>query len=160
MQQRIGKPVLLTGNSYEILGKNIDENPALGLLDFETEHEKNRITSDIICTTEIVKNKVVGFINTMSSIKNNKQPLFKIEWGDKYKGIEAEGIIYKNLIGTHLIGPLLERNPEILKLVIEKICIQKDKEFKIKDIEYCDEQKGYELVLKELEARREEVKNK
>lgn len=94
----------------------------------------------------------------MSNIKNNNEkPLFEVEWGfkDKY-----DGVIYKNLLGTHLIGPLLERNPEILKFLIEKICIQKDKKFKIKDIEYFDEQKGYELVLKELEARREEVKNK
>lgn len=98
---------------------------------------------------------MVGFINTMSSIKNNNQPLFKIEWGDKYKDAETEGITYKNLIGTHLIGPLLERNPEILKLLIEKICNKKDKEFKLKNIEYLDEQEGYELVLKELEARKE-----
>ena len=149
---------MLTGNSYEILGKSIDENPALGLLDFETEHEKNRITSDVICTSEIVKSKAVGFINTMSNIRNNNEkPLFEVEWGLESK---YDGVIYKNLLGTHLIGPLLERNPEILKFLIEKICIQKDIEFKIKDIEYFDEQKGYELVLKELEARREEVKNK
>lgn len=148
-----GKPILLTGNSFEILGKSIDKEPALGILDFETEHEKHRKTEDVICNSEILKNKVVGFINTASSIKNNNEkPFLEIEWG---LDIKYDGIIYKNVLGTHIIGPILERNPEILKLLIERICTQKDKDFKYKDIEYFDEEKGYELVLKELEARKE-----
>lgn len=148
-----GKPMLLTGNSYEILGKSIDGKDALGLFEFETEYGENRITSDIICTSSIFENKIVGFINTMSNVKNNSQPLLKIEWG---QGIlqENEGILYKNILGTHLIGPLLIRNPEILKFVIEKICIQKDENFEYKNIEYEDEEKGYKLVLKELENRK------
>lgn len=144
---------MLTGNSYEILGKSIDGNPALDLLDFETEYLSRRITSDIIATSEIVEGKVVGFINTMSNIKNNNEkPLFEIEWGiqDKY-----DGVIYKNLLGTHLIGPLLERNPEILKFLIQKLCTQKDEKFDYQNIEYFDEQEGHKLVLKELEARKE-----
>lgn len=151
-----GKTVLLTGNSFEILGKSIDGKPALEIYEFETEHKEKRKTPDVICTSEILKNKVVGFINTMSIIKNNKQPLFKIEWNSESNKVdEPEGIIYKNLIGTHLIGPLLIRNPEILRMIIEKICKAKDENFKYKDIEYEDEQKGYELVLKELQGRAE-----
>lgn len=151
-----GKTVLLTGNSFEILGKSIDKNPALDIFDFETEHLEKRETSDVICTSEISKNKIVGFINTMSVIKNNDKPLLKIEWNSESEKInEPEGLIYKNLIGTHLIGPLLIRNPEILRVIIEKICKQKDENFKIKEIEYEEEQKGYELVLKELEQRKE-----
>ena len=149
------KVVLLTGNSYEILGKTINGVEALDILDFEVTTTKSRINEDIIATSDILSNKVVGFVNSMSSIKNNRQPLFKIELGvGETAGIMQEGIIYKNLIGTHLIGPLLIRNPELLKLVIERICKQKDSEFKYKNILYEDEEKGYELVLKELEARK------
>lgn len=152
-----GKTVLLTGNSFEILGKSIDGKPALEIFEFETEHKEKRETPDVICISEVLENKVVGFINTMSVIKNNDKPLFKIEWNSESSKInEPEGIIYKNLIGTHLIGPLLIRNPEILKTTIEKICKTKDADFKYKEIEYEDEQKGYELVLKELETRKGE----
>ncbi len=151
-----GKVILFTGNSYEILGKSIDGKPALEFFEFETEHKEKRKTPDVICTSEILKNKVVGFINTMSVIKNNDKPLFKIEWNsESNKENEPDGIIYKNLMGTHLIGPLLIRNPEILKIIVEKICEAKDENFKYKEIEYIDEQKGYELVLKELEQRKE-----
>ena len=150
-----GKTILLTGNSFEILGKSIDGKPALEIFEFETEHKEKRETPDVICTSEILENKVVGFINTMSVIKNNDKPLFKIEWNSESSKVnEPDGIIYKNLLGTHLIGPLLIRNPEILKMTIEKICKAKDENFKYKEIEYEDEKKGYELVLKELEERK------
>lgn len=155
-----GKTVLLTGNSFEILGKSIDGKPALELFDFETEHTKNRETADVICTSKNLRNKVVGFINTMSVIKNNDKPLLKIEWNSESNKVdEPEGIIYKNLMGTHLIGPLLIRNPEVLRMIIEKICKSKDENFKYKKIQYEDEQKGYELVLKELEGRAEAKNN-
>lgn len=146
------KVILLTGNSYEILGKTINDEPALEILDFEVHNTENRITEDVIASSEVLKNKVVGFVNNMSSIKNNNQPLFTIEWGLKEK---KEGIKYRNVFGTHLIGPLLIRNPEFLKLIIEKICKQKDEQFEYKDITYEDEEKGYKLVLQELEARKD-----
>lgn len=151
-----GKTVLLTGNSFEILGKSINGKPALEIFEFETKHKEKRETPDVICTSELLENKVVGFINTMSVIKNNDKPLFKIEWNSESSNVnEPEGIVYKNLMGTHVIGPLLIRNPEILKMTIEKICKAKDENFKYKEIQYEDEQKGYELVLKELEQRKE-----
>ena len=145
-------PILLTGNSYEILGKTIGENEALGIFPFITDFSNDRITTDVICTSEVFKNKIVGFINTLSEIKENDLALFDIEYSTK--NIEHDGVIYKNLIGTHLIGPLLIRNPEILDFFIKKIISRKDKDFTIKNVEYKDEQEGYKLVLRELENRK------
>lgn len=149
------KVILLTGNSYEILGKSIDGKEALGILDFEVERTKSRVTADIIATNKIFKNKVVGFVNNSSSIKNNDEAFFEIEFGvGQNKEDKKEGILYKNTIGTHLIGPLLVRNPEVLEFIINKICMQKDENFEYKQLEYVDERKAYELVLTELENRK------
>ena len=149
-----GKVVLLTGNSYEILGKTIDNIPALGILDFETKRLKKRITSDIICKSDIFENKIVGFINKSDYIEDNKFPLFKVDWSSVSIGdSEYEGILYKNLFATHIIGPILVRNPHMLKNIIHRIGVQKDENYVYKDIDYVHEQKGYELVLKELENR-------
>ena len=145
-----GKVVLLTGNSFEILGKSIDDKEAIGLLNFKTTHQDKRITTDAICTSKIFNNKVVGFINTMSIIENNEEPLFKFDYSTY--NLKDDGIMYKNTIGTHLIGPLLIRNPEILEYIIKKICQMKEVEFK--EIEYEEEDKGYKLVLEELEKRK------
>ena len=148
------KIVLLTGNSYEILGKDIAGKDALGVLNFKTERTERRITADIIAKSKILKNKVVGFVNNMSRIKENDNPLFEIEFEEgESKESKNEGVTYKNVIGTHLIGPLLIRNPEILKMLVNKICKQKDENFEYKEIEYAEEEKAYELVLKELGQR-------
>ena len=146
------KVILLTGNSFEILGKQIDEEKALEVLNFVTEHIDKRITTDAICISEKFKEKVVGFINTSSVIKENDNPLFKYDYNTK--NLESDGILYKNVIGTHLIGPLLIRNPEILKYIVVKLCTKKDENFEYKDIKYIEEEEGYKLVLSELEKRK------
>ena len=61
---------------------------------------------------------------------------FKNKWFNIIAQLKKEGISYKNLIGTHIIGPILIRNPELLKLLINRICTQKDENFKYKDITY------------------------
>ena len=145
------KLMLLTGNSFEILGKTIDGEVAIDLLDFKTTHIEKRITTDVICISKIFNNKVVGFINTMSNIDGNDDPLFIFDYTTY--DFKNDGIAYKNVIGTHLIGPLLIRNPEILEYIIKRICVNKEIEYK--EIEYKEEKEGYKLVLEELEKRKE-----
>ena len=144
------KLILLTGNSFELLGEIIDQEKALGVLNFKTEHLDKRITTDAICVSKKFNEKVVGFINTSSVITDNDNPLFKYEYNTE--NLETDGINYKNVLGTHLIGPLLIRNPEILESIIKQICISKNVEYK--DIEYKEEKAGYNLVLSELEKRK------
>ena len=144
--------ILLTGNSFEILGQQIDNERALEVLNFKTSHTDKRITTDVICTSKMFTNKVVGFVNTMSVIENNENPLFDIEYS--ISNIKSDGISYKNVIGTHLIGPLLIRNPEILEYIVKKICTSVIKDFEYKETEYTEEIDGYKLVLSELEKRK------
>ena len=112
------KIILLTGNSYEILGKSINGKEALNILNFEVERTEKRVTADIIARSEKLQNKVVGFVNNMSSIKNNENPLFEIEFGQgESKDNKKEGITYKNVIGTHLI----EEEEKAYKLVLNEL---------------------------------------
>ena len=146
------KIVLLTGNSFEILGQAIDDEDAIEILNFKTQHIDKRITTDAICTSKKFKEKIVGFINTSSIVKGNNNPLLEYEYNTR--NLENDGVAYKNVIGTHLIGPLLIRNPEILEYIVRKLCAKKDENFEYKDIEYLEEEEGYKLVLSELEKRK------
>lgn len=153
-----GKLFLLTGNSYELLGKNINGKAALGIFNFEVTLTSKRNVSDVIATSSEFQNKIVGFVNNMSSITENHHPLLNIEFGlGENKTSKKEGIIYKNIIGTHLIGPLLVRNPEVLEYFVKKILLTKKEEpIEFTSIQYEEEEKGYELVLEELEKRKKE----
>ena len=166
-----GKFLLMTGNSFEILGKTITdakgkEYDGLGMFDFTvTEQEKTRNTADAIFSiaqqssedaNAILnpKNKrkeLVGFINKCSTIKGITTPLFQVKMGlgNEANG-KTEGIVYHNFYGTHLTGPMLIKNPYFLQDLARKLC---GKEM---DGEYLNYEKaGYEITLRELSKRLE-----
>lgn len=127
-----------------------------GIFDFEVKREKDRKTSDIIYKSKILNNKIVGFINKSTKIYHNMNPFFEVEFGiGENENNDYEGIKYKNLYGTHISGPILVRNPELLKHIVVTICKVKNSNFKYKEIDYKNEEEGYKLVLSELEARKE-----
>lgn len=145
------KFALFTGNSFEMLGKSIDEKEALNIFEFEVSRTKDRITSDVILKSKYLKNEVVGFINKMSNITNNQNPLFEVSFGiGENENNDFEGLKYKNIYGTYVSGPILVRNPELLKTLILGICEVKDKRFKCKVNTYKNEEDAYMLVLSEL----------
>lgn len=148
------KVALFTGNSYEMLGQKINDEKALGIFDFETQILNDRITSDVIYKSKFFKNKVVGFVNKMTNVVHNINPLFEVEFGIcENENNDTEGVKYKNLYGTHVTGPILVRNPEMLEKIVRLICMQKDKNYVCKKIKYPNEKEGYELVLSELKNR-------
>ena len=119
-----GVPVLATGNSHELFGRSITDcdnlkHEMLGLLDFKTEQYFKRVTGDCICVVKppFSQDKLVGFINCAGGgqIGDISRPFsVKPGIGAGFKAHE-EGIIYKNLLGTYLTGPLLVRNPPMMK---------------------------------------------
>jgi len=117
-----GLPMLATGNSHELFGRSVTDADAkshemLGLLDFKTFQLKTRVTGDCICKVSFLDDKMAGFINRAGGNQKSdiKRPFF-VEPGEgaNYKA-HAEGIKYKNLLGTYVTGPILVRNPPLLK---------------------------------------------
>ena len=152
-----GKFLLMTGNSFEILGKTITDAKGkkyagLGMFDFTvTEQERVRNTADVIFTMEDSEKELVGFVNKCSIIKGITTPLFQVKMGlgNEGKG-KTEGIVYNNFFGTHLTGPMLIKNPFFLQDLASKLC---GKEM---DGEYLNFEKvGYEITLRELSKRLE-----
>ena len=150
------KVILATGNSFEMFGKSIDKKEGLCILDYETIRLSDRVTSDVIYKSKFFENKVVGFVNKMTEMYHNMSPLFEVEFGiGENKRNDFEGVKYLNFYGTHVSGPILARNPEFLKVLVIEVCKRADKKFKYKDIDYPYENAGYELVLTELEKRKQ-----
>lgn len=147
---------LATGNSFEMFGQKIDSEEGLGIFDYETIRLKDRVTSDVIYTLDD-SYKIVGFVNKMTEIYHNSNPLFKVEYGiGENKQNDFEGVKYLNFYGTHVIGPLLAKNPELLKLLVIRIAKSVNKDFEYKEIDYPYEEASYKTTLKELEKRKDE----
>lgn len=110
-----GKPILATGNSFEMFGAKITdrygkEYEGLSLFDFTVTEGSERIVEDV--TADFDGNKVIGFINKASMIDGISEPLFVIKQGvgNCESSPSVEGIRAGSFYGTHIIGPLLIRN--------------------------------------------------
>lgn len=130
------KCILCTGNSYELFGKKIiledKEIKCLGLFDFESEVLEKRNINEISASCSLSDKTIIGFVNCGSS-NNLKKDNFLTDINDTGN---KEGIHVNNFIGTYLIGPILVRNPQLLKKVIANIILSKDSKYDIDKLEY------------------------
>lgn len=147
--------ILATGNSFEMFGNKIGKEEGMGIIDFESIILEQRRISDVICTTIIPPSyKVVGYVNKMTEIYHNFSPLFKVEYGiGENKKNDYEGVQYNNFYGTHIIGPILSKNPEFLKELVIKIGTKVDKNFQYLEKEYPYEEASHKLIIEQLKAR-------
>ena len=150
-----GKVILMTGNSFEMLGKTITdcmgkEYEGLGLFDFTvTEQNKNRRTADQIAASDFLTRPLVGFINKCSEINGVESPLFNVTMGlGNSDGDKKEGVYRNNLFGTHLTGPVLIKNPHFLSFLAEKVLGRAPESDWM-----VHERAGYDITLRELRKR-------
>ena len=149
------KVFLCTGNSFEMFGKCIDKKEGLCIFDYETVRLPDRVTSDVIYKSKYLEKEVVGFVNKMTEMYHNMSPMFEVSFGiGENKRNDYEGVKYLNFYGTHVSGPILAKNPEFLKMLVCEIAKKVDKKFEYKEIEYAYEDAAYELVLEELQRRK------
>lgn len=116
--------VIAICGGYQLLGEYYKTEkgtiPGLELVDMCTEQGEGRLISNIVLKSELFDMPVVGFENHggRTDIRGNK-PLGKVLYGAGNDGqSKEEGIVYKNVIGTYLHGPLLPKNPQLADWLI------------------------------------------
>lgn len=121
-------PFLFTGNSFEILGKYIEnddgsEIEALGIIDLYAKREMfNRYNSLILAKFEDIE--LVGFKDqfSMQYGDNTSNYFAEVIRGDGInRNSKLEGVKINNFIGTTILGPLLVLNPLFTKYFINNI---------------------------------------
>ena len=147
---------LLICSGFEVFGKSFEDNEknkikSLGIYDFYSEFDKTkRCIGDIILKSNIngKEIKILGFENHLSSVKNINRPLGKVIYGNgnSFKD-EYEGYFDENVIGTHLHGPLLSKNPELTDYILTYILKRKYK--KDINLEKLDDEFEY-IAKKEM----------
>lgn len=142
---------LVTGNSVDMFGRIFCLNEGIGIFDFETYKTVEQIESNVLCESEFLSGKIIGYINKNTESYHNMQPLFKVIKGvGENRRNDFEGIKYLNFYGTHLLGPVLSKNPGFVKTLVMGICTKVDKNFKYKDKTYTYEESNYKVLLNYL----------
>ncbi len=157
-----GGVMLFTGSAYEMLGRSITDAggvsyEALGIGEFlSVQQDVKRITGDCYASCVFLDKNVVGFINKCSFITQNSDTIFnmKMGFGDN-EGSKKEGFRKKNTFGTYITGPVLVKNPAMMRYFVECIGRSADEGFEYKDIDYAYEQKAYEITERKLRERME-----
>lgn len=105
------KMFIMTGNSYELFGKKIDDKKCLGIFNFESK-TTDRIVGEQVFKSDIIKETIIGFQNRFSSNNIKDDYLFEVIKGTGNDSeSKVEGIHKNNFFGTYLLGPILIRNP-------------------------------------------------
>ena len=139
------KYMFLTGNAMCLFGSKINDNKseidALNIFDYKSNYltkstfknaSSDRIVGEVICTTNLIKHKVIGFQNRCDIISDIDTPIFKTDIKYSNDGTNNnEGFNYKNVYATHTIGPLLIRNPYLTDYILKSICKTKKLDYKI-----------------------------
>ena len=139
------KYLIATGNSYLLFGKSIDDTSCLEIFDYYAKTNKDRLRSHSFMQYKNLS-PIIGFQNRKYIVEIKENHLFKVIEGnaDNYKS-EYEGISYKNFYGTHLIGPLLIRNPHLTDLIVSDIIIKNKYKYHI-DINTYEYKAYYEYL--------------
>ena len=109
--------VIAICGGYQLLGKYYKTDQGtiegLDLVDMYTEQGEGRLISNIVLKSDLFDMPIVGFEI------NHTKPLGKVLYGSGNDGKTGyEGIVYKNVIGTYLHGPLLPKNPQLADWLI------------------------------------------
>lgn len=146
-----GKTILFTGNAMELLGNYIGKKEGLGLFNFDVDCADSRFTGDVIVKNDEL-GEIVGFINKSTLIRGGEEDkLFDYTFMDNnLKDNNYEGYKRNNTYGTHIIGPILVKNPKFMDIIIRSILSD---DYDYKKIDYKFEEESYKTTLKALKER-------
>lgn len=151
------KMLILTGNAMDLFGKYIEVNEekkqALGIFDYHTKFisestfknaSADRIVGEVHASCKLIDEKIIGFQNRCDLNYGIKSNLFKTDVKYSNDGENTkEGFTYKNVYATHIIGPLLIRNPYFTDYLLKELCKNKKLKYKSLDKDSINAYKKY-----------------
>ncbi len=147
-----GGILIAVSSSYPIIGNTFQNEgetyQGLGIIDMDTVAINKRKTGNVILKSHILDSVIAGFENHTDKTTFNSDitNLGSVIFG-ALKG-ENEGVLTKNIIATHLHGPILPKNPALTDYIIGKVLFNK---YNIQDLPDADsyyEDKAHDYVIK------------
>ncbi|MBQ1238311.1 MAG: hypothetical protein IIX70_08535 [Oscillospiraceae bacterium] len=134
-----GKLFLVTGNSRLAFGRSFETYSGttaegLGLFSCTGTETGNVFISDVLAELAFEKGtESYGFINRTAHLKGDcGEPLFLVKKGagdGEGESADKEGSLYKNFFGTWQMGPVLVKNPSLLKELLRRLAGEDYKDF-------------------------------
>lgn len=152
--------VIAVCGGYQLLGRHYKTSEGtiegLNLVDIYTEQEEERLIDNIVLESALTSMPVVGFENHGGrTYINDNQPFGKVVCGSGNDGESGyEGVVYKNVIGTYLHGPLLPKNPEVADWLIQKALERKYETCELETLEDKEETEANTYMYERLVSKK------
>lgn len=146
------KIFVFTGSSSLFFGKKYDSKDSFNIFDFNVIKGDKRISGDVVINTKEYIN-VVGYLNTSFIVSGNGEYASIIGSENDIKNYQGIAFKKNNLLAVNLTGPLLVKNPLVLKDYITKLGIINDSNYKYIDHIKQNQYKCYDVTLNELKKR-------
>ncbi len=134
--------VIAVCGGFQLLGHYYDTEEGriegLSLVDLYTEQGSPRLISNIVIENERFGHPIVGFENHGGrTYIGDNLPFGKVVFGHGNNEKDSvEGVLYKNVIGTYLHGPLLPKNPHVCDYLIKNAL---ERKYGISELEPLDD---------------------
>ena len=142
-----GGVILAACTGFEMLGESFETESTkydgLGVLKCSSHRGKKRIIGNIVTKCEALDFDIVGFENHIGIVSlNGHTPLGKVLVGHG----DTEGVIYKNVTGTQIHGPVLPKNPRLADYIIKCAVDRKYKDCILKELDDELENKAHDYI--------------
>lgn len=144
--------VLAICGGYQLLGHYYDTSEGrmegLSLVDIYTEQGEPRLISNIVIENKSFSSPIVGFENHGGrTFINNNKPFGKVRFGFGNNEKDGqEGVMYKNVIGTYIHGPLLPKNPEVCDYLLTRALERKYGKSELTPLDDREEKEANEYI--------------
>lgn len=155
-----GTAMLFCGTAMQLLGRSITDAEGrvyegLGVAGFESVQGTQRFVGDVLGQTDLYPEPVVGFMNSCALISGVETPLLReLSMGfgnDRERG--PEGYCRNGVFASELTGPLLVKNPPLLRRVIETIYAHRGETLPQEPPRFPAEEESFSTACRELQAR-------
>jgi len=142
---------------YQLIGKYYqlgdEEIQGLSLIDSYTVARPKRLIGNIVIESNTIMEdfhiQIVGFENHAGrTYIGGHTPLGRVRHGFGNNAEDkTEGIIYKNMLGTYLHGPLFPKNPRLADRMIEKaLCRRYGGEIRLPPLDDTEETRAHDYI--------------
>jgi len=110
----------LLGHSYNTASGDME---GLHLVDLTTKQGSPRLISNIVLESDSFPYPITGFENHggRTYLGEGLTPFGRVLFGFGNNGDDKqEGVLYKNVVGTYLHGPLLPKNPHVCDYLLKR----------------------------------------